>query len=184
MKEMKSIKKTALIVAGFIAVLGLSIGTTYALLRDETNGLNNTFTIGSVETEIVEQDMHLISDTKVYKEPVVKNVGLNDCYIRARVEISPSGENIKLGKLGSNWEQKGDYYYYKLPVAPERYSPNDCTTTALFSEVILPDGWVSGGKATVKFKDFDVIVYQEAVTADLEGEMEYTKIWQAYGLTE
>ncbi|MBE5857388.1 MAG: hypothetical protein E7296_07445 [Lachnospiraceae bacterium] len=179
MKEMKNIKKTALIVAAFIAVLGISVGGTYAWLSSRTTALENTFEVGSVETIVEEPDMELRGSV-VYKKPSIKNVGKNDCYIRARVEISPADAGITLGSIGTGWKQDGDYYYYETPVAP------DASTTNLFEQVILPNDWIVNGVATDSFKDFDVIVYQEAVQASLSletgVETNYNNIWTAYGL--
>jgi len=177
MKESKNFKRTAIIVACFVAVLGISIGGTYALLTSQTKGLKNDFTVGSVETEIDEPGMELKDDTTVIKKPAVRNVGKNSCYIRARIDISPVNEGITIGSIGENWVQDGEYYYYTEEVAP------GASTSEIFTEVKLPGGWISNGKATSEFKDFDVIVYQEAVQANLSGETDYGKIWQAYGLS-
>ena len=179
MKEMKNIKKIALIVAAFIAVLGISVGGTYAWLNSRATALENEFTVGSVETTVEEPDMEL-NGSVVYKKPSIKNVGKNDCYIRARVEISPADAGITLGSIGSGWKLDGGYYYYETPVAP------NASTTNLFEQVVLPDGWIVNGVATEDFKDFDVIVYQEAVQASLSletgVETNYNTIWTAYGL--
>ena len=179
MKEIKNIKKTALIVAAFVAVLGVSIFGTYAYLTSRTTALENKFEVGSVETIVEEPDMELVGSV-VYKKPSIKNVGLNDCYIRARVEISPADAGITLGSIGNGWTKDGDYYYYTSPVAP------DASTTNLFEQVILPNDWIANGVATENFKDFDVIVYQEAVQATLYLETgietNYNNIWTAYGL--
>ncbi len=179
MRNMSKAKRTALIVSCFIAVLGISIGGTYAWLTSQTTALENKFEVGSVETIVEEPPMEL-NGSVVYKKPSIKNVGKNDCYIRARVEISPADAGITIGSIGSGWTKDGDYYYYTSPVAP------NASTTNLFEQVILPNNWIVNGVATEDFKDFDVIVYQEAVQASLSletgVETNYNNIWTAYGL--
>lgn len=180
MKEMSKKKRTAIVVASLLAVLGISIGGTYAILQARTNGLKNEFTVGSVETKIYEPEMKMVGKN-VSKAPQVENVGINDCYVRARIEISPADAGITVQGIDeANWELKDDgFYYYKQPVAA-----NGGKTTALFTTVVLPDGWVEGegenAVATDLFQEFDVIVYQEAVQANLAGETNYDTIWKAY----
>ena len=53
MKCFEKIKlKIVLLIVLIIAVVG--IGTTYAYLTSSTNNLENTFTVGKIETEIEE----------------------------------------------------------------------------------------------------------------------------------
>ena len=178
MDKKRHFKRTAIIIASFVAVLGVAIGGTYAFLQSRSNNLTNKFEIGSVETEITEEKFEFASATLINKDPRVKNVGKNDCYIRARINITPEGEGITLGSINPKWVKDGEYYYYTDPVAP-----ND-STEPIFTTVTIPEGWVtySDGvaKATDKFKDFDVIVYQEAVVANLAGYENYGTIWEAY----
>ncbi len=180
MRNMSKAKRTALIVALFIAVFGISIAGTYALLTSRAAGLTNTFEVGSVETEIHEDGMELKTDTSVKKNPSIVNVGENACFIRARVEISPADMEITLGQLGQGWtaKQADGFYYYTAAV------PAGNATNPIFEEVILPSGWVSGGVATEAFQDFDVIVYQEAVQAELVSRgtavTDYVTIWEDY----
>ncbi|MBQ3107896.1 MAG: thioester domain-containing protein, partial [Firmicutes bacterium] len=66
---------------------------------------------------------------------VIKNTGSTDAYIRARIvgnwvsnednttivqAWDPDGDGEFNGLPGTNWEKSGDYYYYKLPVAPDQ----------------------------------------------------------------
>ena len=182
MEKKRSFKRTAIIVASFIAVLGVSVFGTYAFLTSRTNEVRNTFVVGSVETEITEEHFNFETATVIDKDPQVKNVGKNDCYIRARINITPAGENITVNELGANWVDGGDgYYYYTEKVAPDEL------TSPIFTKVTIPAGWVnySNGQAvaTENFKDFDVIVYQEAIVADLEGVSVYQDAWAAYNGT-
>lgn len=170
-------KKIVLLIILCAAILGMSVGGTVAFLATQTDGLENTFTIGSVETEVTEEHFELKdgSDTKIWKDPKITNVGKNDCYVRARINISPSDADITIGTLGKDWVDGGDdfYYYTKAVKVGE-------STESIFDEVIIPDGWVKKGKATGSFREFDVIVYQEAVTANLSGETDYKTIWNEY----
>ncbi len=187
MRNMSKAKRIALIVSLFIAVVGISFGGTYALLTARSAGLENKFEVGSVETKIYEPDMMMVGK-KVSKQPSILNVGENDCYVRARVEISPADAGIELeGVDTANWEKKGEFYYYKSVVTANTGTVTD-KTTPIFTSVKLPESWVSGegenAVATDDFQDFDVIVYQEAVQANLvingENTTERDRIWEAY----
>lgn len=175
MKKTLGNKKTVLLVILCAAILGLGIGGTVAYLASGTKNVENTFTIGSVETEVTENHFELKDDKTVSKDPQIKNVGKNDCYVRVRINFTPADAGISIGRLGKNWEDgKDGFYYYKEVVKVGE------STEPVFTEVKIPDGWVKNSKATEKFQEFDVIVYQEAVTANLAGETNYKTIWSEY----
>lgn len=165
MDFLKKIKlKIVLLAALVIAVIG--IGTTYAYLTSNTGNLENTFTVGKIETEINENPE--IQGSMIKKDPSVKNIGSNDCIIRMRVTISPKiiadylsknhGINYDTGKWIYN--DADGFWYYQDVVAP------GLNTAPLFTEV---NGLLDAdGKLKEEFKsvsDFEITLYQEAVQA-------------------
>lgn len=156
MKEfIKKNKKIVAAVASVAAITVVAVGVTLALLNSKSDNLENTFDVGSVETELDE----VISGMK--KQPFVKNVGKSDCYVRVRVAVSPNDLGIVLDGIGGEgWIDGGDgYYYYTEPLKP------GTQTTYLFDEVILPADWygADGNILADKFVPFDIGLYHEAV---------------------
>lgn len=144
-------KMKRLIPAVFAAsvLLLVTVGTTTALMKASTDELVNNFEPGSVSTEILEGE-------DGFKNPMVKNLGENDCYVRARVLISPAEalENVELTG-GTGWTLKNDgYYYYNSSLSPEE------VTGAIFESIKIKEGvdWPSLG-----IEDFEVTVYEESV---------------------
>jgi len=176
MKTFSKSNKTILAIAICIAAVGVTVGTTLAFLSTRNSVVDNTFVVGSVETEVVEQNFKLATDTTITKNPQVKNVGKNPCYIRARINFSPADEGITVSNIGENWvynENDGFYYYTQIVDV-------NGLTNPIFTTVNIPVGWISSGKATEEFKDFDVIVYQEAVQTQVYDTTEYAAIWKMY----
>ena len=102
----------------------LTFGTlAFLISRSE---INNDFVIGSVKTEIVNEDSK--------KNISVKNIGNVPIYIRVYLNIEKRSEGVTIYSSllnneynlvlsnSSNWIKIGDYYYYKLMV-----KPNDVT---------------------------------------------------------
>lgn len=163
MKKLNKLQRIILIIAGAVAAGAIGAGGTYALLKANTSKVTNTFTVGSVETEITEEHFDYESDTIIRKDPKIKNVGKNDCTITARVSISPADAGITLNGWGEGWtytynEAEGAYDCAYAGVV----KPGD-STTSIFTSVNLPEGWLVEGIPTDAFKEFDVIVYQEAL---------------------
>lgn len=118
-----------------VLVLGI-VGTTLAWLTDKTDALTNNFTYAKVSCQVLEtvnEDQTQKSDVKI------QNTGNTDAYIRATyvVTIRDDNGNIlydayeteEFQRYMDNLEhwinndgfwQKGtdDYWYYRLPVAP------------------------------------------------------------------
>ena len=175
-------KKKSLILGAFAAVallVGVTVNVTMAFLKAGTNELVNTFDVGSVETEILEGE-------DGYKNPMIKNLGENDCYVRARVLISPAkaADNVDLVG-GSGWELKSDGYYYYNEALPNEDLPDteekENVTTAIFETIKIKDGvdWDS-----LRITDFEVTVYQEAVQTvvyvDGNAVTDVDVIWNIY----
>lgn len=84
------------------------VGITLALSSSVGNSLTNSFTLGSVDTEIDEPDP-TVDDSHIDKAPYVKNIGTNSALVRMRVTISPT--ELK-EKYGINLEINDDKYVY------------------------------------------------------------------------
>lgn len=165
MKCFEKIKlKIVLLIVLIIAVVG--IGTTYAYLTSSTNNLENTFTVGKIETEIEENPE--IQGSNIKKDPSVKNIGSNDCIIRMRVTVSPKviadylSQNNGINYKTESWRYNNSdgFWYYLGIVSPGK------ATDPLFTEV--NDLLDADGKIKEEFKnvsDFEITLYQEAVQA-------------------
>ena len=126
MKSMMK-KKSILIAVLAVLLIGTGVAATLAYLSDKEEALVNTFKVGNVTTEIIEDIFKQETDTIFAKEPYVKayvnfflgnvkNTGENDCYVRARVVCSPE-EAFEELVINENWELNpsnptdGFYYY-------------------------------------------------------------------------
>lgn len=188
MKELLQRKRTKVALLSLTAVFLCATGlVTLAILTSRTQKITNTFELGNVTTEIQEDFEKTDVDTVFKKEPVVTNTGENDCYVRARVTVSPQGQLDITGWDTTNWvynEADGFYYYQKVlkagadKAAPEQDEAGD-STTALFTTVSVKEDYVS------TIEGFEVTVYQEAVqakmnAADGSSTTDMMTIWAAY----
>ena len=152
LKNLLRNRKFVITVASVVAILGVTIGSTYALLTSTTDNLINKFSVGSVDTELKE------TISGLNKKPYVTNIGKSDCLVRMRVTISPSDVGIGLDLPGSDWVKDGEFYYYQGVLAPTK------ETSPLFTEVTLPSEWYAEGEIMEsKFVPFDIGLYQEAI---------------------
>ena len=177
-------KKIIFALALGVAIMVTSTVGTLAYLKSNSGTVVNTFTVGSVETEIDEN----VDPSQYLKKVRVVNTGKNDCLVRMRVVISPENSGIAIDNYNdSEFEKKDDGFWYykgilKAPTENEYYA-----TPYLFTNYKIP----------AEFKDnFTITVYQEAVQAMVHladgtkisayGEdgkynaNNAAKIWQAY----
>ena len=150
-------KKSVLIAALAVLLIGTGVAATLAYLTDKEDALVNTFKVGDVTTEIEEPFEPIPgSNTEFKKEPSVKNIGENDCYVRARVLASPE-EALLLKEFSNNWTYKEDdgFYYYNdvLPAGGQ--------TDAIFKKVEVTDTSIDGFEVTVYQEAVQTIVYRE-----------------------
>lgn len=119
-------RKTALILS-LCLIFALAVGTTFALLKANTDPVTNTFTAAKSGTHIDEE-----LDGSLKKSIIVKNTGTAVSYVRVKlvmnwvdgdgnvsatpVDITPS--------ITDNWFLKDGIYYYKMPVAPDGKTEN------------------------------------------------------------
>ena len=145
-------KKIIFALALGVAIMVTSTVGTLAYLKSNSGTVVNTFTVGSVETEIDEK----VDPSQNLKEVRVVNTGKNDCLVRMRVVISPEKSGIAIDNYNNKFEQKSDGFWYykgilKAPTENEYYA-----TPYLFTKYTIP----------TDFKDnFTITVYQEAVQA-------------------
>lgn len=157
----KNFRSSKIIVSLGIAlfiVVTLGIGTTTAYFKDQSQKVVNEFTVGNVTTEIVEI-FNKKNNHEYEKRPRVTNTGMNSCYIRMRFEVTPEemGKRIKFSDLpGNGWKKSGEWYYYENPVEPGQ------STSELFTGIT-----VEYNEADKPWKDFDILLYQEAVQAEV-----------------
>ena len=158
-----------------IALIVGIIGTaaTFAIITATAGTVTNTFQAAKVATEIEEEfEGGIRAGSTVKKNPSVKNTGISDVFVRARITVSPEQTEVMLlngtwndgiatertlydpDSNGIGWYQGTDgWFYYNSPVAPGQNTEN------LFDAVKLGD----------VTKNFDITVYQEAVFAGSYG---------------
>lgn len=168
-------KKSVLVLLAVCLLTAAAAFVTVAMLRQGTTQLTNTFELGNVTTEIEEEFKQTDIATVFEKTPRVKNTGINDCYIRVRVEASPEDALDITGWDFANWKynQADGFYYYQKVVGPEEY------TTVLFNQVAVKE------EAIPTIEGFEVNVYQEAVQAQMSARdhsvtSDMALIWSCY----
>ena len=160
----------------------LCVGVTLALTSMVGNKLTNSFTLGSVETEI-DEDGPNIHDDHIDKQPYVKNTGTNSALVRMRVTISPNELIEKYGinlvyndefyaqdPTEDNWEDTVDYwvysngfwYYTGIIEANERTEPLFTKVTG--NNIIKNNGLIS------ELEGLEITVYYDSIQSVARGE--------------
>lgn len=119
-------RKTALILS-LCLIFALAVGTTFALLKANTDPVENTFTAAKSGTDIVEE-----LDGNQKKSIVVKNTGTAVSYVRVKLVMNwvdesgnVSAEPVNITpSITDNWFEQGGIYYYKMPVAANGETTN------------------------------------------------------------
>ncbi|MBE5809954.1 MAG: hypothetical protein E7318_03360 [Clostridiales bacterium] len=155
-------KRKILLLASVLAMVAvLGIGSTLAYFTS-TDEATNEFTIGNVKIDLTEPewDENGSADApEVYptealaKDPTVTNIGANPCFVRISVTgwdclPDPAGDityrtDYVDGKLGDDWVEYGDYFYYTKVLAAGE------TTDALFDQIVIPADLENGDAATL-----------------------------------
>lgn len=170
-------RKTALILS-LCLIFALAVGTTFALLKANTEPVTNTFTAAKSGTDIVEE-----LDGSLKKSIIVKNTGTAVSYVRVKlvmnwvdgdgnvsatpVDITPS--------ITDNWFLKDGIYYYKMPVAA-----NDGVTTNLLTDPITQQNAPEGCHLEVTVLAESI---QAAPSAAVEGAWKAVKVGSDGNLT-
>ena len=185
-------KRVFLGLVSLLVILVIScIALTMAYLTDKRESLN-LFEMGTVKIEIQEPGWEgtatnpkLIKlDSVVTKDPLVKNIGEEACFVRATVTFSDAmlqpGLTIAdfitfIGMNTTNWEVDGTYtrgdtevvFYYKGILEPGKSTEKIFTGVKLHSKSAGGDNLLEGA-----FNGFDVQVSGEAVqTKDENGKV-------------
>lgn len=167
-------KKKLTAIALIVALLAVAvIGGTLAYFTD-TDSADNVFTVGNVRIDLTEpgwessgsQDApQAYPGEALKKDPTVKNIGDNPCFVRIKVEgLDCLGKENMItyetgyvtGALGADWELGADGYFYYKHVLPA----GETTKTALFDQIRIPTSVTNGFDGS-----YDVIVSAEAVQA-------------------
>lgn len=119
-------RKTALILS-LCLIFALAVGTTFALLKANTEPVTNTFTAAKSGTDIVEK-----LDGSQKKSIVVQNTGTAVSYVRVKLVMNWVDENGNVSaepvnitpSITDDWFEQDGIYYYKTPVAPDGKTEN------------------------------------------------------------
>ena len=134
-------RKTALILS-LCLIFALAVGTTFALLKANTEPVTNTFTAAKSGTDIVEE-----LDGSQKTSIIVKNTGTAVSYVRVKLvmnwvdesgNVSAEPVNITPSITG-NWFEQDGIYYYKMPVAANGETTNLLQTP--ITQGTAPEGY-------------------------------------------
>ena len=134
-------RKTALILS-LCLIFALAVGTTFALLKANTDPVENTFTAAKSGTDIVEK-----LDGSQKTSIAVKNTGTAVSYVRVKLVMNWVDENGNVSaepvnitpSITDNWFEQGGIYYYKMPVAAEGETTNLLKTP--ITQGTAPEGY-------------------------------------------
>lgn len=134
-------RKTALILS-LCLIFALAVGTTFALLKANTEPVTNTFTAAKSGTDIVEE-----LDGNQKKSIIVKNTGTAVSYVRVKLVMNWVDDNGNVSaepvnitpSITDNWFEQGGIYYYKMPVAAKGE-----TTNLLAASIVQPENAPAG----------------------------------------
>ncbi len=182
-------KKRTILFSSLAAILAvaLAIGGTAAYFTSKTTAVTNTFTVGGITIELVENTWQNVTDgapagkdvaekmmpgQTANKDPVVRNTGASPCYVRLKVTgitcdgatiKAPNGFSIGGAKLGSGndeWTYHEGYFYYNRTLAGVNGADTD-STAPLFTSVSIASSAVEGDVA-----GFDMVIVAEAVQCE------------------
>lgn len=120
-------RKTALILS-LCLIFALAVGTTFALLKANTDPVTNTFTAAKSGTHI-DEELEGSQKTSIK----VQNTGTAVSYVRVKLvmnwvdddnNVSATPVNITVDYDNTNWFEQDGIYYYKMPVAPDGKTEN------------------------------------------------------------
>lgn len=169
-------RKTALILS-LCLIFALAVGTTFALLKADTDPVTNTFTAAKSGTDIVEE-----LDGSLKKSIIVKNTGTAVSYVRVKLvmnwvdgdgNVSAEPVNITVDYDNTNWFEQDGIYYYTKPVAPVDAKPNNVTTNLLATPITEPTDKPAGCHLEVTVLAESI---QAAPSAAVEGAWTAVKV--------
>ena len=134
-------RKTALILS-LCLIFALAVGTTFALLKANTEPVTNTFTAAKSGTDIVEK-----LDGSQKTSIAVKNTGTAVSYVRVKLVMNwvdesgnVSAEPVNITpSITADWFEQDGIYYYKMPVAANGETTNLLQTP--ITQGTAPEGY-------------------------------------------
>lgn len=134
-------RKTALILS-LCLIFALAVGTTFALLKANTDPVENTFTAAKSDIKI---DEDVTGGQK--KSIIVKNTGTAVSYVRVKLVMNWVDENGNVSaepvnitpSITDDWFLKDGIYYYKMPVAAKDFTTNLLKTP--ITQDAAPEGY-------------------------------------------
>lgn len=146
-------KQLGLATATVAVVIGvMTIGHSLAYFSSEKDHASE-YNLAVIDTEI-EEEFEKEDEQHYVKNPRITNLGESDAIVRVRVEVTDNTQKDNINFIDedeeNNWLLADDGYYYYQGVL----KPNE-TTDTIFDKVEIKD--------LDAMKDFDIIVYQEAI---------------------
>ena len=135
-------RKTALILS-LCLIFALAVGTTFALLKVNTEPVTNTFTAAKSDIKI-DEDVTGGQKTSI----IVKNTGTTVSYVRVKLVMNWVDEsgNVSAEPVGitvdydnTKWFEQDGIYYYKMPVAAKGETTNLLQTP--ITQGTAPEGY-------------------------------------------
>lgn len=136
-------RKTALILS-LCLIFALAVGTTFALLKANTDPVTNTFTAAKSDIKI---DEDVTGGQK--KSIIVQNTGTAVSYVRVKLVmnwVSEDGKTISGEPVSidvtydtTKWFEQDGIYYYKMPVAAKDFTTNLLQTP--ITQDAAPEGY-------------------------------------------
>lgn len=119
-------RKTALILS-LCLIFALAVGTTFALLKANTDPVTNTFTAAKSGTHI-DEELEGSQKTSIK----VQNTGTAVSYVRVKLVMNWVDDNGNVSaepvnitpSITDDWFEQDGIYYYKTPVAPDGKTEN------------------------------------------------------------
>ncbi len=136
-------RKAALILS-LCLIFALAVGTTFALLKANTDPVTNTFTAAKSKITIEEK-----TDNGSKSEIYVKNEGTATSYVRVKLVCNwvDKDGNVSATPVlaptitNSDWFEKDGIYYYTKPVAPTGQTSNLLDGNPIKQPEGAPDGY-------------------------------------------
>lgn len=134
-------RKTALILS-LCLIFALAVGTTFALLKANTDPVENTFTAAKSGTDIVEK-----LDGSQKTSIKVQNTGTAVSYVRVKLVMNWVDDNGNVSaepvnitpSITADWFEQDGIYYYKMPVAAKGETTNLLQTP--ITQDAAPEGY-------------------------------------------
>lgn len=162
-------KKRILSIALVVAMVAILAAGSFAYFTDN-DSKDNVFTVGNVDITLTEPKWDENEADDVYpgealpKDPTVKNVGDNPCFVRLQVSgLDCLGADNMItyetayvaNALGQDWVLGDDGYIYYTKVLPAGEK-----TSAAFDQIRIPTSVTNGFDGS-----YDVVVTAQAVQA-------------------